>query len=481
MVSAAPRVCYPSAMLALRSLLVALLLVIAAPAAAQSAGLGARIGALVQEAGLGDELGILVVEGDREIYALDADTPRNPASNMKIVTAAGALLRLGPDHQMMTGLYGRVQDGRVTDLVLRGYGDPSLRISDLVQLADALADRGVRAVDRVWVDGSYFDDEILPPAFDQQPGEMAAFRAAVGAVAVEQASFVLRVVPGRTMGADAVVRLAGPGYFEVDSSITTSDGGAPNVIASQRALDDGRLALTLRGSVPLGILGVGYRRRIEHPLVHAGHVMAEALERVGIRGRRQVRLGAGPSGQPLLTSRSSEPVSQLLHRVGKWSDNFYAEMLLKVIGAERARPGTSARGAEVLQQVLAEAGVEEGAASIVNGSGLFEGNRIAPRHLVKVLGHVYANPAIRHEYLSHLAVGGVDGTLRRRLRDLPRPGIVRAKTGTLNDVISLSGYVLGPDDRVVRFSFLANGIRGRQGRSRQLADDIVRAVADELY
>ncbi len=467
----------------LAGLVWALLAFVGQPLAlAQPTGpLGGQIADLVRAAELGNEVGILVQEGDTEIYALRADEPRNPASNMKLLTAAGALLRLGPDHQMMTGLYGRVNDGRVTDLVLRGFGDPSLRQSDLVELADALVDRGVRRVDRVWVDGSYFDDQILPPAFEQQPGEMASFRAAVGAVAVEQASFVLRVVPGSTLGSDAVVRLAGPGYFEVDSTITTTDGGAPNVIASQRALDDGRLALTLRGSVPTGILGVGYRRRVEHPLVHAGHVFAECLDRVGVRGGHAVRLGAGPSGLPLLTSRESAPVSQLLHRVGKWSDNFYAEMLLKVLGAERARPGSSARGAEVLQDVLAEAGVERDAATIVNGSGLFDGNLIAPRHLVKVLGHVLDSPAIRHEYLSHLAVGGTDGTLRRRLRDLPAPGIVRAKTGTLNDVIALSGYVLGPNGRTVRFSFLANGIRGRQGRSRQLADDIVRAVAVSLY
>ncbi len=443
-----------------------------------------RIDALVREANLGEGLGVLVADEQREIYALAADTPRNPASNMKLVTAAAALLELGPSFRMLTGLYGHVEGGRVSDLVLRGYGDPNLSLSDLVSLADALADRGVRAVDRIWVDGSYFDDQILPPAFEQQPGEMAAFRAAVGAVAVDRASFLLRVLPGPSVGEPARVRLAASGYFEVDNRMTTSEPGAPNVIASQRALDDGRLQLILRGSVPAGILGVGYRRRVEHPLVHAGYAMADALGRVGIRGPRRVALGTGPAGQPLLTSRRSAPLSQLLHRVGKNSDNFVAEMILKVLGAERARPGSSQRGAEVLQEVLARAGVERGAATIVNGSGLFEGNTIAPRHLVKLLGYMYQQASARSEYLAQLAIGGVDGTLHRRLRSTP-PGSVRAKTGTLNGVISLSGYVLGPmvdgRQRVVRFSFLANGVRGRHGAARQLADSIVQAIVDELY
>lgn len=447
-------------------------------AQAQNTPLGGRLADIVRGAELGDGVGILVAEGDNDIYALRADTPRNPASNMKLVTAAAALLELGPNYRMDTGLYGRVEEGRVADLVLRGTGDPSLSMADLVQLAAALADRGVRAVDRVWVDGSYFDDEILPPAFDQQPNEMAAFRAAVGAVAVDRSSFVLRVVPG-AVGAEPSVRLLGAGYFDVDNGMTTSEGGAPNVIASQRALEGGRLALVLRGTIPAGISGVGYRRRVENPLTHAAFVMAEALQRAGIRGGRRVRVGTGPSGLPLLASRQSAPLSQLLYRVGKNSDNFVAEMVLKVIGANAQRPGSSARGARVLTRVLERAGVAEDAATIVNGSGLFEGNRIAPRHLEKLLKYVYQQPSIRHEYLAHLAVGGVDGTLRRRMREVPA-GAVRMKTGTLNDVIALSGYILGPS-RVVRFSFLANGIRGRQGAARRLADSLVEAIVADLY
>ncbi|MEM1418971.1 MAG: D-alanyl-D-alanine carboxypeptidase/D-alanyl-D-alanine-endopeptidase, partial [Myxococcota bacterium] len=231
-----------------------------------------------------------------------------------------------------------------------------------------------------------------------------------------------------------------------------------------------------------GILGVGYRRRVEDPRVHAAHALAAALGRAGIRGRRAVRTGEPPEGLPLLASRDSATVARLLHRVGKWSDNFVAEMLLKVLGAERRRPGSSARGVEVLQGVLEDAGVPAGAATLVNGSGLFEGNRIAARHLVALLRHVYQQPAVRSEYLAHLAVGGSEGTLRRRLRDLPAPRIVRAKTGTLNDVIALSGYVLGPEaGSGYAFSVLVNGARGRQGRARALCDDVARTLATALH
>ncbi|MEM1417236.1 MAG: D-alanyl-D-alanine carboxypeptidase, partial [Myxococcota bacterium] len=221
---------------------------LATPARAQPAALAARLTETVREADLGERVGIAVADlgSGEEVFALRGDLALNPASNQKLVTAAAALLELGPGFTIPTGLHGRIEEGAVANLVLRGYGDPSLRTSDLVELAEALEDRGVRRVDAVWVDASYFDDAILPPAFEQQPGEMAAFRAAVGAVAVERASYVLRVVPAG-VGESPRVRFAAPGYFELDNGMTTSEGGSANVIASQSALPDGRLRLRLRG------------------------------------------------------------------------------------------------------------------------------------------------------------------------------------------------------------------------------------------
>ncbi len=451
---------------------------------AQGEALAGRLADIVREASLGDGVSVHVVDvtSGQELFDHRGSVPRNPASNMKLVTAAAALLRLGPGHQMMTGLYGRVTGGVVDTLVLRGFGDPTLRMSDLVELSERLQDRGVRVVRNIMVDNSYFDDELLPPAFDQQPNETAAFRAPVSAAPVERNSYVINVIPGSAPGENARVRLAAAGYFSLNASISTVDGGAPRVIAVQRARDDGQMDLRLRGSVPANGLPSSFRRRVEDPIGFAGHSLAEALERAGIRGPRNVRQGSAPDGLALLASRYSPTMSQLLHSVGKDSDNFVAETVLKVLGAERRRPGTSARGVEVLQSVLSDAGVPEGAATIVNGSGLFNGNMIAASHLTSLLRHVYRSPSVRAEYLAQLAIGGQDGTLHRRLTNLPAAGIVRAKTGTLNDVISLSGYVLGPEGgHVIAFSILCNGVRGHQHGARSMADDLVRAMASYLH
>jgi D-alanyl-D-alanine carboxypeptidase/D-alanyl-D-alanine-endopeptidase (penicillin-binding protein 4) len=207
------------------------------------------------------------------------------------------------------------------------------------------------------------------------------------------------------------------------------------------------------------------------------------LEEHGVKLGGDVKLGGGEQGGPVIARHESEPLSALLYALGKNSDNFYAEMLLKVVAAHALhRPGSSQGGAERAQKLLEQAGVARGSATILNGSGLFRGGNIAPDHLVKVLLHMYRSPDTRPEYLSHLAIAGVDGTLRSRLADLPKARIVRAKTGTLDDVIALSGYVLGPTpDRALAFSFLFNGVSGKQWQARALADDLVRALVSYLY
>jgi D-alanyl-D-alanine carboxypeptidase/D-alanyl-D-alanine-endopeptidase (penicillin-binding protein 4) len=469
--------------LALALALVALPHSVAQPPPAHAA-LASQLESLVAAAGLGDQVSVSVVDAITSdvIFGHQPELALNPASNMKLVTAAAAVATLGADFRMHTGLYGHVEGDAVTGgLVLRGFGDPSLRQADLVELARDLADHGVRTVDRVIVDGTYFDGQFLPPAFDQQPGEVAAFRATTAAVSVDANAYTLRVLPGTAAGALARVRLDGAPYFDLDNQLTTSGDGTSNVIADQRAAGD-RLHLALRGTIPLGITGASYRRRIENPLPWAAALMVDALGAAGIRVTGGTSVATTTPTAGLLADHASAPLSQLILPMGKQSDNFTAEMIFRVLGAERRRPGSTATSVEVVQGVLDSAGITTGHVTVVNGSGLFNGNRIASGDLAHLLAWVYQSPALRDEYVASLAIGGVDGTLETRLRDLPAPRIVRAKTGTLDDVIALSGYVLGrTPGEAIAFSVLINGARGRHLPARTLCDDVARAIANDLW
>lgn len=464
--------------------IVALFGALATNVSAQDDALASRVRSIVSAANLGDGVGVSVVDlaGDRTVVDVAASTPRNPASNMKLITAAVALSTLGPDFRMTTSVHGTIEgDAVVGGLVIRGRGDPTLTRADLVELAEQLWERGVRRVDEVVVDATYFDDRTLPPAFEQQPNEIAPFRAAVGALSVDENAYVLRIAPGAAAGAAAEVHVDAATHFDVTNEATTVASGAPRVMADQR-MQRGQLALRVRGTIAQGAAPVEVRRRIEDPLRFAGHAFVEALRRVGIRTQPRVRIGeVAPNAQTLATHRS-EALSVVLHELGKNSDNFVAEMVLKVVAAERRRgPGTTENGCAEALAFLQRSGASAEGATCVNGSGLFQGNLIAPAQFTRLLATMYRDVGLRPEYLAELAIGGVDGTLSRRFEGVPR-GIVRAKTGTLGEVIALSGYVLAPGDRApVVFSVLVNGVGGRHAAARQMIDDVVRAIVDSLH
>ena len=442
--------------------------------------LAQTIATLVRRAGLGDGLGIHVVRlhDAEELYRNRPERPRNPASNQKLLTAAAALRRLGPAFRAATKVEGTIENGRVTQLVVRASGDPSLGYAGLDALAEGLHLRGVDSVDRIMIDDTYFDDQILPPAFEQQPKESAAFRAAISAFAVNRNSYVVHLGPGSELEGPGRVRVLADGYVQIDNRTVTIAGGPPTPRIEDKLTDDGHLAVRVDGAIPKQVRTLYYRRRVPDPKTYAALLLVRALKKAGVGGALAVEYGPVTEQQPVLVDMPSSQLSSLLYPVGKWSDNFTAEMLLKILGAQLERPGTSANGTVVVREELMKMGVDTEGLVMVNGSGLFDGNKIAPRHVTETLVAVYRDPAIRAEYVAHLAVAGSDGTLKTRLKDLPRPRMVRAKTGTLRDVVALSGYVLGEPERSVAFSFLANGIAGKQGDAKKLADNIVRALAN---
>jgi serine-type D-Ala-D-Ala carboxypeptidase/endopeptidase (penicillin-binding protein 4) len=451
-----------------------------------AAALKEQIDALVIKAALGPRVGLSVVDlgTGQTLFTHGASTPLNPASNLKLLTAATAMLELGPEFRSHTGLYGRIQDGAVPGGVcLKGQGDPTLSRADLVVLAQRLADEGVRSLDEVVIDGSYFDAAVLPPAFEQQPRETAPFRAAVSALSLNANAYTLHVRPGASEGAPAAISVEGSGYFELDDALTTgAQTITPSVSISERSLGD-RVALSLHGVLPLAGATLAYARRVTSPLHYAGYVLVDALDAAGIRGAKHVRIAACPSDAPLIVLHASPALSEVLARMGKDSDNFVAEMVLKTLAAEHThRPGSSADGSAIVQDTLKRLALPLDGLALVNGSGLYQGNRVTTQLVSRLLAAMYQNPSLRDDFIAHLAVGGVDGTLGRRFRELPRPRIVRAKTGTLDDVIALSGYVLGPrPERAFAFSYLANGVTGKHAQARDLIDHVVEAIAAYLY
>ena len=456
--------------------------------------LGASIAAIVEGTRLaGARLGVVVMDATtgRVLYEHDPDVPLNPASNAKVLTAAVALSRLGPQRRFSTGLYGSAERGVVQgEIVLRGEGDPSLALRDLYDMARELALSGVREVrGDVVVDDSFLGAQHLPPAFEQQPGETAVFRSAVSAVSLDRNAMVVRVAAGSDVGAPALVGVDPPGYVEVVNEVNTTDGGSPSLSVEVTPLADGRERVRVIGNHPLGAPVAVRARRVENPSLAAGHALRSMLAVAGVRVTGGVRVATTAlSGRALLVRHESAPLATLLQRVGKESDNFYAEMTLLAIAAQPSRDEpagevTFERGSARMIDWARRAGVDTQGMVVRNGSGLFDANRFTARQAASVLRAAWRDPAIRDEYVAQLAVAGDEGTLRGRGRAAGTngPRRVRAKTGTLRDVIALSGYALAPDpSRSVIFVVLCNGVAGHGAEARAMADRVAAAVADSL-
>lgn len=432
--------------------------------------------------GYGGKVGVHVIDvaTGRVLAQHDSTVPLNPASNMKLVTAGAALWKHSAHHTYRTALYARRSGTTVDDIVLRSYGDPSLRATDLWELGNGLRRWGIKQIKGdVLVDQSYFDDSYVPPGFEQQPEEWAYFRAPVSAVALEANAITLHVAPSRA-GEGAWVSFAPAGFVDVAGRVTTGEKGSAQNVTLGLTPKEGRLRAVLGGSIPEDSARLRLTKRVDDPTLFAGYVLHAILVEQGFQVGGKVRAG-GEKANRLLVLHGSERLGTILERLGKDSDNFFAEMIFKGLAGDTKRRGlTSESGAEVVRKYLKEIGAMDEGTVVRNGSGLFDTNRLTARSLTTLLRAAYLDSRMRSEFTNHLAVGGEDGTLQWRFRDKQSRGRVRAKTGTLASVISLSGYVMRTGEEApVAFSIMINEVPGKVPGAREAMDACVRTIVRE--
>ena len=450
-----------------------------------------RIRKVVKETQIkGAKVGIHVaeVESGLEIYDFNGDDALNPASGIKLLTAYGALHYLGPEFKFKTSVYkdGKTKNKQEPDnLYLKGSGDPSLETGHLRDMVALMWKKGVRKVmGDIMVDAAYFDDRNLPYGFDHNPksDEESSFRAPVGGVSINANTLKIRVAPGAKAGGKAEVSVFPEGYAQLVNETVTSKSGKHDIKISTTTAD-GKMKVRVWGSVSSGSGGAVFSKRAEDPALLSGYALKQLLEERGITVKGGVKKSKTPSPAKLMARHTSEPLSSILPMVGKHSQNFYAEQLLKVLGAETAgKPGTSENGAAAVVDLLKNAGIDTANITYRNGSGLYDANFIPAVAMAGLLAHAYRSPEYRPEFLTQLAVGGVDGTLRKRQKSDDEKRHVRAKTGTLKGASSLSGYVLAPSGKkTICFSIIVNKAAGRISFFRAMQDKIVSKIANYLY
>lgn len=407
----------------------------------------------------------------RVIYQRNAGKHVIPASNMKLVTLAAAAERLGWDYRFDTHLdgVGAVHEGTLYgDLVVTGGGDPSIGSPDggIAQLfldwADAVRGAGIQRVQgRLIGDDSAFDDDVLGAGWAWDNLD-AGYSAPAGALSYNENVVLVRITAGSESGAPAIVLLTPPGAtptLEIAGRVTTGPAGSAASVTIARAL--GSTRLDVNGQVPAGGPEIVRSASVANPTRFFVEGLAAALTARGITvsgGAWDLDEVAGPPppNRFRIAERQSLPLSALAGRFMKDSQNFYGEMFLKAIGRAEAGVGTAENGRRGVRAMLADWGAGDDEVVMYDGSGLSRYNYVTADAIVRVLTQVWRDEELRGPFLASLPIGGVDGTLAARMTTPALRGRVQAKTGTINHVRALSGYLTRADGEKLVFSMIAN-------------------------
>ncbi|HEY1097830.1 MAG TPA: D-alanyl-D-alanine carboxypeptidase/D-alanyl-D-alanine-endopeptidase [Myxococcota bacterium] len=422
-----------------------------------------------------------------------ADILINPASNAKMITSAAALTTLKPEYRYKTeyAVQGQLKDGTLTgNLVVKGYGDPSITNERLMKIANELYLFGVEKITgAVIVDDTWFDGVEEARGWELEDAPDRAYAAPVSATQVNFNAVSVYIRPASTAGQPAVVVVDPPTErVVVKGTVLTEAVGKGVRLYSQKndeatgknPIHDGTL-LTIEGSVGLRDSPARLYRRVYDPARHFGSVLTAYLQQRGVKMRHNVIKGAMPAGSRLILVDKSPALKEIVDDLNHYSNNIIAETLIKTMGAEVAgAPGTFDNGLAVARGYLEQrVGLAPGSYIFGNGSGLNDVNRFTARQLAQLMRTVNSDYEIATEWFTSLAVAGTQGTIGYRMKDTPAKRHLRAKTGTLRGVSALSGTVVRPNGDVVAFSVLTQGYKSGAGPMWKVQNAVGTALASD--
>lgn len=420
--------------------------------------------------------GHLVMRGDRVLAEADADRLFTPGSVQKLVVAAAALSRLGPEYRTTTRLASAAeQRGGILagDLVLAAGGDPSWshdffeRDSEepLAELATALQARGVRRVQGdLVVDVARFPGRRY--AAERPLAELGVGLAApVAGVALDRGTFRVRIAPGSRIGEPASVRSDAPVKL-INRTVTVGAerDGKGSVEFLPRWDED---AIVVRGEYPISEGPYRVDASQPSPETYVGERLRAHLARlgIGIAGSVRVAREPVPAGRTL-ASFTSPPLAEMVVPALRDSSNWLAEMLLQLLAREAGGEGRLDDGLELLGDFLVrDVGAEETGFSLEDASGLSPHDLLSPRTVARLLR--YADRAAWGPALRRALSTPGSGTLAV----WPRLPPLSAKTGTIHNTLALAGYLdTGESETTVFVAFLNHDVREMSAQRRQLAE-----------
>lgn len=466
------------------------LLLLCLATSVQAVSLPATVAQKLKEAHI-PQSGIAVVVREAGKHAplisINAQRPMSPASTMKLLTTFAALDLLGPAYTWKTEAYidGDLKDGVLNgNLILKGYGDPKFTIEQFWLWLGELRARGLREIrGDLILDRSYFDLPPYDPAdFDADP--MRAYNVGPDALLINFNTLRLRYMPD---GAGLKVVTEPPlDGMTLDNQLTPNDSkvNCDNWDDSFLVQPKGD-SVVLQGDYPMGC---GEREQNLSVMPHTryvGALFSAVWKELGGTLQGTEREGVAGSNAKLFSVHRSEPLSAIIRDINKFSNNVMARQLFLTLGQAgpsldepaasatadanesfNAHPLSIERSLFVMQTWLARNRLDFKEVVLENGAGLSRKERISAAHMAQLLQHAFDDP-LSAELQASLPILGVDGSVKRRLKDSPAASHAHLKTGTLEGVKTVAGYVKSQSGKEWIVVFFINHPYAKAGQSAQ--------------
>jgi D-alanyl-D-alanine carboxypeptidase/D-alanyl-D-alanine-endopeptidase (penicillin-binding protein 4) len=414
--------------------------------------------------------GILIqtLNSDTILYSLESEKYFIPASNVKLLTTAAALLQLGSQFRIRTSVYGTGEIPNLDTLRLIGKGDPSFTTEQLKDLAQQLKSQGVRQISKVIVEDSYFKQPDINSSWEWED-LFFSYGTSINSLILNENSVTLILLPQKR---DRALKLEwsdpiAARQWQIENQTIAASKETTYEIKVQGFL--GGPVLEIQGKLAIDSEPEAWNLSIIDPAKYFLDSFLLALIDEGIQVERGLIVKHSEENSPEkeLTFVESEMLATLIQKTNQESNNLFAESLLQILGSKTDRTGV-----EAIQQKLTELGVNPESYVLVDGSGLSRHNLVSPEAIVQTLKLMAQTPEAQI-YQDSLAVAGISGTLEGRFKDTLVEGNLKGKTGTLSGNLALSGYLIVPKYQPLIFSIMVNQSEQSVANLRAAIDEIV--------
>jgi serine-type D-Ala-D-Ala carboxypeptidase/endopeptidase (penicillin-binding protein 4) len=448
--------------------------------------LGMKIDAIANRAEFSrSRWGILIqpLSSPTTLYSRDSQKYFIPASNVKLLTTAAALQKLGADFRIKTSVY----SGENGNLHIVGRGDPSIAEAQLKSLAQQLKQRGISRVNELLGDDSYFQGNAVNPNWEWEDAQ-AGYGAPINSLIFNQNAIELILSP-QAIGQPLKVTFAQPkpiNQWQIQNNSVTVGQNESEFVEVGR--DFAPPILRVSGQLKMGAESESAYVAVVNPANNFVQHFQQALAAEGIAVKQALVASNSRNFSQELANVESPPLAELVKETNRESNNVYAEVLLRLLGKETGKmpvpqeqdtgkmpvpqeQDTMEIGLKELKTTLTQLGINPNTYKLADGSGLSRHNLISPEALVQTL-RLMANSPLASIYRASLPVAGESGTLKNRFLT-PNRVILQAKTGTLSGVSVLSGYLEVPNYEPLVFSIMVNQSDLSASKVRSAIDEIV--------